>query len=239
MIVLLFSLFASEDLEVDEIVKKAQDTLHLPQHRTEILLVVQKKRRVKEYELTLFQDDSGNVGSAEFHRPLRDKGTKYLRKDGGLWMFLPSIEKTKRIAGHMLNQGVMGSDLSYEEMLVQQDWTTNYEAQLNQDTIEQESPCFHVTLRAKDPKNFYAKRVLWIEKEHFVPIREQVYDSSDNLVKEWVRKDLRYIGTQWIPFYQEIENKRIPTNKTTITVTEIKLEPTLSQDFFSHRWLER
>ena len=86
---------------------------------------------------------------------------------------------------------------------------------------------------------FDAKRILWIEKEHFVPILEQVFDSSGNLFKEWIRKDLRIVGTQWVPFYQEIQNKRMLTDKTTITIKSIELEPKLSQDFFSHRWLER
>lgn len=154
-------------------------------------------------------------------------------------MFLPSIEKTKRIAGHMLHQGVMGSELSYEDLLVQQDWQNEYRAEQHEDTIEQGMPCYKVTLHSLKERNLVAKRVLWIEKKHFVPVREQVFDSSGNLYKEWIRKDLKLVGTQWVPFYQEILNKRITTNKTTITIKSIELEPALSQDFFSLRWLER
>ena len=239
MIALLLSLQVFGSPSVDEIIEKSQQSIHLPKHKTELILTVQKKRRTKEYQLSVYQDKSSGVGSAEFHSPTRDRGTKFLRKKEALWMYLPSIEKTKRIAGHMLNKGIMGSDLSYEELLLQQDWAKEYEAEQNQDTIEQGLACFHVTLYARKDSMFDAKRILWIEKEHFVPIKEQVYDSSGQLFKEWIRKDLRLVDSQWIPFIQEIQNKRLSANKTTITIQTIKIAPDLSKDFFSHRWLER
>ena len=239
MIALILSLVALGEPTVDEIVKRAQQSVQLPLHQSELTLTVQKKRRVKDYQLSVFQDRAAGVASAEFHAPIRDKGTKFLRREDALWMFLPSIEKTKRIAGHMLHQGIMGSDLSYEELLLQQDWQKEYRAERNEDTVEQGVPCFLVTLYNQKKQAYDAKRILWIEKEHFVPIKEQVLDSSGNLFKEWIRKDLRLVGAQWVPFYQEIQNKRISTNKTFIKVSTIEVQPQLSQDFFSHRWLER
>lgn len=97
---------------LDEIIRKAEESLQYPQQVSEILLTVQKKRRSKEYTLTVYQDNLNKRGAAVFHKPIRDKDTKFLRKEEGLWMYLPSIERTKRISGHMLNQGVMGSDIS-------------------------------------------------------------------------------------------------------------------------------
>ena len=207
MTAFLISLLAWSSPTIHEIVEKAQKSIHLPIHKTDLILTVQKKRRTKEYHLSVYQDRTSDVGSAEFHNPIRDRGTKFLRRKNALWMYLPSIEKTKRIAGHMLHQGIMGSDLSYEELLLQPDWQKEFRAEQNEDTIEQGVPCFHVTLYGKKEHMFDAKRILWIEKEHFVPIREQVFDSSGNLFKEWVRKDLRIVGTQWVPFYQEIRHQ--------------------------------
>ena len=239
MVVFFLSLLTFGAPSVDEIITNAQQSIHLTKHKTELILTVQKKRRTKEYLLSVYQDKEYGAACAEFHRPTRDRGTKLLRKEEALWMYLPSIEKTKRIAGHMLNQGVMGSELSYEELLLQQDWKEEYKAEQHLDTIEQGMPCFHVTLHAKKNTNHDTKRILWIEKEHFVPVKEQVYDSSGHLYREWIRKDLRKIDTQWIPFVQEIQNKRVSANQTVITIQNIELTPNLSKDFFSHRWLER
>ena len=34
-----------------------------------------------------------------------------------LWIYSPSTDRTIQIAGHMLRQSVMGSDMSYEDMM--------------------------------------------------------------------------------------------------------------------------
>ena len=53
----------------------------------------------------------------EFTYPARDKGVKYLKMNGNMWIYMPSIEKIIKIAGHMLRQSMMGSDFSYEDAL--------------------------------------------------------------------------------------------------------------------------
>jgi hypothetical protein len=54
----------------------------------------------------------------------RDRGTKYLKLSGELWMFFPDAEDVVKISGHLLRQGMMGSDFSYEDALESQKLTT-------------------------------------------------------------------------------------------------------------------
>lgn len=54
-----------------------------------------------------------DLGLIEFMSPARDKGTKFLRTDSLLYIYFPSAGKTQKLSGHMLRQGMMGSDLSY------------------------------------------------------------------------------------------------------------------------------
>ena len=84
MIVFILSLLALGEPTVDQIIEKAQKNIRLPQHKTELILTVQKKRRTKEYQLSVYQDKNSSVGSAEFHSPVRDRGTKFLRKEHAL-----------------------------------------------------------------------------------------------------------------------------------------------------------
>ena len=239
MILFFFAILAVAAPTLEDIVQKAQDSLQFPKQQSKIILEVKKKRRTKEYLLTVFQDSISNIGSAEFHQPIRDKGTKFLRKEDSLWMYLPSIERSKRISGHMLNQGVMGSDLSYEELLLHTSWTTDYIPTQLPDTTEQGTPCYHILLNAKDTKLNDAKREIWVDKEHYIPILEKVFDKDGTLHKEWIRKDKRRVDSKWIPFHIEVQNKLFSNTKTTIQIQSMVANPNLSQDFFSHRWLER
>lgn len=53
----------------------------------------------------------------EYLSPAREKGTKMLKLDNQLWLYSPSTDRVIQISGHMLRQSVMGSDLSYEDMM--------------------------------------------------------------------------------------------------------------------------
>lgn len=47
----------------------------------------------------------------EYLAPAREKGTKMLKIGDQLWMYSPQTDRIIRIAGHMLRQSMMGSDL--------------------------------------------------------------------------------------------------------------------------------
>ena len=43
---------------------------------------------------------------------------------------MPRAERVQKISGHMLRQGMMGSDMSYEDMLEAADFEEKYEAEV-------------------------------------------------------------------------------------------------------------
>jgi len=53
----------------------------------------------------------------EYLAPAREKGTKMLKLEDKLWIYSPGSDRTIQISGHMLRQSLMGSDLSYEDMM--------------------------------------------------------------------------------------------------------------------------
>ena len=77
-------------------------------------MVISKNGKDTEKEMKIYGKGEKKT-FVEFLAPARDKGTKYLRIDDNLWMYLAEAEKTMKISGHMLRQGMMGSDFSYED----------------------------------------------------------------------------------------------------------------------------
>src|SRR5664279_4604453 len=53
----------------------------------------------------------------EYLSPGREQGTKMLKLENQLWIYSPSTDRIIQISGNMLRQSVMGSDLSYEDMM--------------------------------------------------------------------------------------------------------------------------
>jgi len=68
-------------------------------------------------------------GLSEFTNP-RDRGTKYLKLGDELWMYFPDAEDLVRISGHMLRQGMMGRDFSYQDALESEKLTDLYQFEL-------------------------------------------------------------------------------------------------------------
>ncbi len=67
----------------------------------------------------------------EYLSPEREKGTKMLKLDDKLWIYSPSSDRTIQLSGHMLRQSVMGSDLSYEDMMEDRKLTEMYNAKVS------------------------------------------------------------------------------------------------------------
>ncbi|NLG85536.1 MAG: outer membrane lipoprotein-sorting protein, partial [Firmicutes bacterium] len=55
-------------------------------------------------------------GLVEFTNP-RDLGTRILKIGDDLWLYSPTAEEEVRLSGDMLRQGMMGSDISYQDAL--------------------------------------------------------------------------------------------------------------------------
>ena len=73
-------------------------------------------RRTRSFEMVSY--GRGEEDSAmEYVAPARDKNTKMLKLGDELWMYLPGVDRVQKISGHMLRQGMMGSDFSYEDIL--------------------------------------------------------------------------------------------------------------------------
>jgi outer membrane lipoprotein-sorting protein len=119
----------------------------------------------------------------EFLYPPRGKGTKMLKLGDELWTYTPATDRTIRISGHMLRQSVMGSDLSYEDMLEDAKLIDQYGATVAGEDTALGRSCWVVELAAKRPDVSYHSRRLWVDQERFVPLREHRFAKSGKLLK--------------------------------------------------------
>ncbi|MGD9345368.1 MAG: outer membrane lipoprotein-sorting protein [Candidatus Aminicenantes bacterium] len=136
----------------------------------------------------------------EYLAPPREKGTKMLKLENQLWTYSPSTDRTIKISGHMLRQSVMGSDLSYEDLMEDRRLQNLYEAQVvNEEPIEGRS-CWVLELTAKEGEDIaYYSRRIWVDKERYVSLKEERYAKSGKLLKTTDVKNVSRIESRWIP----------------------------------------
>ena len=96
----------------------------------------------------------------EYLSPEREKGTKMLKLDNRLWIYSPGTDRTIQLSGHLLRQSVMGSDLSYEDMMEERKLSEVYDAKIVKDGNFNDSPVWIMDLISKVEGLAYHKSCL-------------------------------------------------------------------------------
>lgn len=135
----------------------------------------------------------------EYLAPARERGTKMLKLSDQLWTYSPSTDRTILISGHMLRQSVMGSDLSYEDVMEDRRLLKMYEAAVVGEETLLDASCWVLELKAKAPDVAYPSRKIWVDKERFVVLREERYARSGVILKTTEVKSVVREQGRWIP----------------------------------------
>ena len=140
-----------------------------------------------------------NRSMTEYLAPEREEGTKMLKLEDRLWIYSPASDRTIQISGHLLKQSVMGSDLSYEDMMEDRKMTAIYDAQVIRNEQISGRDCWVLELNAKVPDVAYEKRVVWVDKIRYVPLQEELYAKSGQLLKKTTLSEVKQIQGRWFP----------------------------------------
>ena len=122
-----------------------------------------------------------------------------LKLETQLWIYSPSTDRTIQISGHMLRQSVMGSDLSYEDMMDDRKLTEVYSAEISGTEITDGRNTYVLDLTAKVTDAAYHSRRMWIDTERFVPLKEELFAKSGQLLKRTNLSDVVQTEGRWFP----------------------------------------
>jgi outer membrane lipoprotein-sorting protein len=136
---------------------------------------------------------------SEYLEPPREAGTKMLKLGNQLWTYSPSVDRTIQIAGHMLRQSVMGSDMSYEDLMENPKLINQYEAKVTGEDTLLERPSWVVLLTAKNGSDpAYHSRKVWVDKERFLVLKEKRYARSGKLLKTTEVTKVASMSGRWV-----------------------------------------
>jgi outer membrane lipoprotein-sorting protein len=135
----------------------------------------------------------------EYISPPREQGTKMLKLENQLWIFSPSTDRIIQISGHMLRQSVMGSDLSYEDMMEDAHLLNHYTGVVEKEDRFTDRTCWVISLTANTAEVAYQLQKVWINKERFIPLKKELYAKSGTLLKKMELSDVIQIQGRWFP----------------------------------------
>jgi outer membrane lipoprotein-sorting protein len=105
---------------------------------------------------------------------------KYPTKEDDRWIFVPAVDLIKRIAADDKRSSFVGSDFTYEDVSGR-DVASDTHSLLRSEKLA-ERDCYVIESIPKEPTE-YTKRLTWIDKKNFLPLKEEYYDAQNELYR--------------------------------------------------------
>ncbi len=227
----IFATMALGALTAEEIIKRRDDNEHFETAQVEAeMVIINRNRQIVKTMTSYAQDQNGLV---VFTNP-RDRGTKFLKRGDDLWMFFPEAEDLVKISGHMLNQGIMGSDFSYQDVMESDKLTDLYNFELIGEEVIDGRPCYVLAGTAAPGKEVsYYRRKSWVDKERFVGLKEELYARSGRLLKVMKVTKVAEVEGRWYPVASVMEDKLRRDTRTEFIIKAIEFNPQIPAGTFT------
>ena len=193
-----FLIGQNKDMSVQDIIRAMDDNLNAKSRILTSKMIVHGRRSSRTIESKNWVIGI-DLAFTEYLSPPREKGTKMLKLGDKLWTYSPQTDRVIQISGHMLRQSVMGSDMSYNDMMEDRPLVELYEATLDGSVEVDGRDHWIMLLEAKIKGLSYPKRRAWIDKEYLLPTKEELYAKSGKLLKTASLHGIKKKQGRWFP----------------------------------------
>lgn len=231
-------LFARQQEDAAEIIRKVDANMTAETTESKSKMVIYGRRETRT--VTAHSYARGDDESfTEYLSPPREQGTKMLKLKDRLWIYSPSTDRTVQISGHMLRQSVMGSDMSYEDVMEDRELLDIYNAKILGEETLQGRKVWLIKLTAKVDDATYETRKSWIDKERYVPLKEELFAKSGKLLKRVEMSEVKKYGNRWYPTKMNYKDVLKEGKGTDFILTEIKFNEKVPVYIFSKAALKK
>jgi outer membrane lipoprotein-sorting protein len=240
-VVLAFSPAYGQSPSAAELLRRVDDNeiYSTIEYEGEMIIEYQNRRYVKTMRAWARENADSFF---EFTNP-EDRGTKYLRRSGRLYVYSPDTEEVMLISGHMLKESMMGSDMSYEDTIENEKLINRYDPSVAGSGLwnlgDQSRDCWLLELRAKRRSESYPRRLLWIDKETGDCLHYELFALSGAKIKEYNLVRIEVFGGRRFPVELEIRDLLRRGSKTTMVMRNVVLDRPIADSVFSQRNLSR
>lgn len=214
--------------------------------RAEVKLTLVSKRntrRERMIRVDSLDTAEGKRTMVRFLKPADVAGTSFLsveqtERDDDQYLYLPSLDKSKRISGGQKNQRFMGTELTYADM-ESRDLKDGKVTRLPDEAYGGgQVYVLEATPREGDKESQYSRTKSWIHKVSSVPLKVEFYDRKGKLLKTLKVKRLEKQDGRWIAKETLIENTQSKA-KTEMSIVSIAFDVKLNAAMFTERALRQ
>ena len=170
-----------------------------------------------------------------FNYPADVKGTALLTHEQGVgdddqWLFLPAVQRVKRIASSNQSGSFVGSEFAYEDLVVRQ--IDKYAYRYLGDEVLDGRNCYVIEFIPKNKKSGYSKLVRWRLKDNLQELRTDFYDRKGELLKQRYIEGHHQVNNFWRVGKVTVKNAQ--TNKSSVlSFDQISIKVALPESRFN------
>lgn len=229
------------------IIKKSQLAFYYPANDMKSLvnmMLIDKSGGKRSRVMSMLRLNEKDGGRQKyfiyFHEPDDVRGMTFMVwkdpvKEDERWIYIPAVDLIRRIAADDKRSSFVGSDFTYEDVSGR-DVESDTHTLLREEKLGDRN-CHVVQSIPKDNVE-YTKRISWIDKGTFLPIKEEYYDAQGELFRIFTADRIENI--QGIPTVMQRRMRNVKTGHTTaVTFTSVQYNTGLNDRDFSERSMRR
>jgi hypothetical protein len=220
------------------------------------MTLIDRRDRERTRNLTMYRLDEGEDSKyfAQFDSPADIRGTSYLNfdwddpdRDDDAWLYLPALQRVKRIASSDTSDSFLGSDFTYADINGYEiDWY-DYTF-INESEMVDGQECWVIEAVPKpqfrsraEAATGYSRLQAWIRKDNFIRVQGQAWELRGNRIKYFTGTDIELIDDIWTVNRRQAITTRNGRREhaSVLQVNEVNYNVDVSEDTFTTENMQR
>lgn len=249
ILLVMFLPLTSSALTAEEVMKKSQSAFLYQgkDFKARVMMkLITKDGKERLREMTMLRKNYGESGGEQkyfiyFFQPadVRDMTFmvyKYPAKDDDRWLFIPAINMVRRIAAQDKSSSFVGSDFTYEDVsgrdIEDDTHTIVKEEKLGEHGV------YVIKSAPKAGDMDYSHKLSWVDKNSFLPLKEEYYDRNGELYKVFTADEIKDING--LPTVTKRIMKNLQSgHRTEATFIRVDYNIGIEDSLFSERFLKK
>jgi outer membrane lipoprotein-sorting protein len=239
----ILTAFSNAQESADEIMKKSHLALYYAGNDgiAEVTMNI-GETRVREFTmLRLDNEEGGKQMYYTYFRKPQDVSRltfmvhKVPFETDQRWLYVPAVDLIKRIAADDKTSSFVGSDFTYEDVSGRHFSEDNHALKGDQELNGRK--VFVIESVPKKAYSGFSKKVSYIDNENFLPLKEEYFNSKDELERVFTAEKVDII--EGIPTATKRKMENVKKGQfTTVEFGSIDYNVGLTDKFFTERYLK-
>ena len=232
---------AQDGASADQIMEKvlARDAFGWDEAETRVRMILTEKsgkRRERAMENLRKKKDGRSMSVVRFRAPQEVAGTAFLmleRKEGETeqWIYLPKLQRVRRVVGREREGSFMGSDFSYADM-ERRDTRQSKHRRLPDEKIGTVPVYVIESTPTEKSGSSYSKIQTWVRKDNYLPLRIRFYDAKGQPLKTFYSRRIRDVDGQAVIVESKMQNQQTG-HSTELVVDDIRSRNDIPDTIFT------